>query len=152
MVEQYERDYLSQYAVGIGIDIGCGKHKIGKFGIDLDPNSNANLFCDMLDIPIAGNTQDYLIACHVLEHTPHTIKALKEWHRLLKNGGILALAVPDGEKTNPEDLGDRNHKQLFSLQTLCNFLQFVGFKIINTTWFKKEETKVGPSLVVIAQK
>lgn len=152
MVQQYERDYLKQYAIGDGIDIGCGNKKIGEYGIDLNKNSNADIVCDMLDIPIAGNTKDYLISCHSLEHTPHTIQALKEWHRLLKVGGILAIAIPNGEKVDTETLGDREHKQLFSLNTLCNFLKFVGFKIIKTHWFEKEETKVGPSLIVIAQK
>jgi len=155
MVKQHERDYLSQYAIGTGIDVGCGKHKIGRYGIDLDPLSDANLFCDLLDIPIAGNTQDYIIACHCLEHTIHTIKALKEWHRLLKVGGVLAVAVPDGEDTDSRWLGDSDgkHVQLFSLITLCNFMKFVGFKIIMTHYFERNEVPgSAPGIAVVGQK
>ena len=38
---------------------------------------------------------------HALEHLPHkyTLDTLKEWHRLLKPGGILYVAVPDFERT-----------------------------------------------------
>ena len=44
------------------------------------------------EIPQAS--QDFLIANHVLEHTPNPIQALKNWARILKPEGILFITVP----------------------------------------------------------
>jgi GT2 family glycosyltransferase/predicted SAM-dependent methyltransferase len=38
---------------------------------------------------------DFIIANHVLEHTTDPIAALLEWHRLLRDNGVLFLALPD---------------------------------------------------------
>ena len=156
MVQPEEREYLKQFARGHGLDIGCGKEKIAGFGIDNDPSCVPDLLADMMNIPLKGNRYDFIIACHVLEHTVHTIQTLKEWHRLLKVGGTLAIAVPNGESVNTEDLGDSlyGHVQLFSSKTLSNFLEFVGFKIIKINYFDKKEAAehIGPSIIIVAQK
>lgn len=44
---------------------------------------------------IPDASQDFLISSHVLEHVEDPIGALEEWHRVLKAGGLLYLAVPD---------------------------------------------------------
>jgi SAM-dependent methyltransferase len=38
---------------------------------------------------------DFVIASHVLEHIPDPLSALKEWIRVLKENGILWLALPN---------------------------------------------------------
>lgn len=38
---------------------------------------------------------DFVIANHVLEHVTSPIRALSEWHRILKPGGLLLMALPD---------------------------------------------------------
>ncbi len=45
-----------------------------------------------LDVP--DNSVDRLIATHVLEHLPHPHNVLREWHRVLKPGGIMTLVLP----------------------------------------------------------
>jgi ubiquinone/menaquinone biosynthesis C-methylase UbiE len=40
------------------------------------------------------NTFDRLIATHVLEHIHHPHNALKEWARVLKDGGTLSVVLP----------------------------------------------------------
>lgn len=44
---------------------------------------------------IANETFDFVVANHVLEHLTDPIGALREWHRILKNDGLLMLALPD---------------------------------------------------------
>ena len=156
MVEQEEREILKKYAVGTGIDVGCGNNKIGGFGVDIDQSVNPDIICNMWNIPLPGNTQDYIVSSHCLEHTVHTIRTLKEWHRLLIVGGTLALAIPDGECANPVNLGDSNygHIQLFSIETIKRFLEFVGFKIVSSQYFEKKESAkhIGRSMIIVANK
>ena len=38
---------------------------------------------------------DYIIASHVIEHTPDMVRFLQDCGALLKPGGVLSLAVPD---------------------------------------------------------
>ena len=156
MVEQEEREILGEYAIGEGIDVGCGKNKIGNFGVDKDPTTSPDIVCEMWNIPLPGNTQDYIIGCHSLEHTVHTIRTLKEWHRLLRENGTIAIAVPNGEEVNTKNLGDSlyGHVQLFSKKTIQNFLEFVGFKIMDIIPFEKQNSAshIGSSIIVIAQK
>jgi SAM-dependent methyltransferase len=50
---------------------------------------------DGFELPsIRAETQDFLIASHVLEHSPNPIKALETWWRVLRPGGVLFLVVP----------------------------------------------------------
>lgn len=44
---------------------------------------------------IESNSLDFVIANHVIEHLTDPIRALREWHRILREGGLLYLAVPD---------------------------------------------------------
>jgi SAM-dependent methyltransferase len=52
---------------------------------------------------LADASQDFVIANHLLEHLPDPIGALEEWYRVLRNGGILFLALPDKRLTFDKD-------------------------------------------------
>lgn len=43
-------------------------------------------------------SQDFLIANHVLEHSPNPFQALINWGQVLKPGGVLLISVPLAEK------------------------------------------------------
>ena len=43
---------------------------------------------------IAAKSQDFVIANHVLEHSPDPLGVLLHWSRILKPGGILFVTVP----------------------------------------------------------
>ena len=44
---------------------------------------------------VADSSQDFVIACHLIEHMEDPIGAMKNWLRVLKRGGIIFLAFPD---------------------------------------------------------
>lgn len=44
---------------------------------------------------VADDSQDFLIANHVIEHCQDTLGTLRHWLRVLKPGGVLYMAVPD---------------------------------------------------------
>lgn len=51
------------------------------------------------DIPLPDESQDFIVSSHVIEHFPNPIKALIEWDRLVKPGGIIFMIVPHKERT-----------------------------------------------------
>ena len=52
---------------------------------------------------VADESLDFIVACHVIEHTVSPITAIKSCHRALKPGGSLVLVVPDMVKTFDRD-------------------------------------------------
>jgi SAM-dependent methyltransferase len=68
-----------------------------KFHKDKEPGRQ--FICEAADLSIIPSASyDFLLSSHTLEHTANPIRALKEWMRVLKNGGHFLVALPDKEK------------------------------------------------------
>ena len=52
--------------------------------------------CDITSIPVPDESFDVIICSEVLEHVPEPIKVIKEFSRILKQGGRLLLTAPLG--------------------------------------------------------
>jgi predicted SAM-dependent methyltransferase len=48
---------------------------------------------------IPSESYDFLLSCHSLEHVANPVKALKNWHRVLKRSGKIILILPDKNYT-----------------------------------------------------
>jgi SAM-dependent methyltransferase len=48
---------------------------------------------------IADNSYDFILSCHSLEHIANPLKAIAEWVRVLKPGGLFILVLPDKRYT-----------------------------------------------------
>jgi SAM-dependent methyltransferase len=48
---------------------------------------------------IESASYDFVLSSHTLEHIANPLKALREWRRVLKPGGVLILAVSDPTRT-----------------------------------------------------
>src|SRR6516164_10411333 len=46
------------------------------------------------EIPLESSSQNYLINLHVFEHLPNPIKALLNWHHILKPKGLVYSVIP----------------------------------------------------------
>lgn len=46
---------------------------------------------------VPGHSQDFVIANHVLEHSPNPLQALENWARVVRPGGVLYVTVPVAE-------------------------------------------------------
>lgn len=84
------------------LHLGCGKRYIpGYVHIDaIDyPHIDHIATIDNLSF-LPDNSIEVIYNCHVLEHfkRKEVDHVLKEWHRILKPGGLLRIAVPDFEK------------------------------------------------------
>lgn len=97
-----------RFCKGRGIEIGSGSRPMVKGSLTVDlvtTFSTTNPYkvdyvADAHDLPmIHASSMDYVCASNVLEHLTNPIKAIIEWLRILKPGGILWLKIPDKRKT-----------------------------------------------------
>ena len=51
------------------------------------------------DLPFKDNTLDYVLTSHVIEHFFDPVKALREWHRIIKPGGFIFIIAPHKDRT-----------------------------------------------------
>lgn len=81
------------------LHLGCGKRHIPGF-VHIDaidyPHVDHVATIDNLSF-IQDESVDLIYNCHVLEHFKRrdVPRVLKEWHRVLRPGGILRISVPD---------------------------------------------------------
>jgi|SRR6266850_781086 len=54
---------------------------------------------DASALPLGDETCDFVISSHVLEHFANPLRALREWHRVLRLGGLLFTLLPHGART-----------------------------------------------------
>ena len=133
------------------IHLGCGEiNGPGFINVDAIPLPQVHYVHEVDDLSIFPNKYaDLVYASHVLEHISHrdAPKVLKEWRRVLKEGGILRLSVPDFDKLiEVYSAGERDiqaimcplmggqgyaynfHKSVFNKKYLTEVLFSVGFK------------------------
>lgn len=126
---------------GRGIDVGCGHRKSspqcigvdltpggqrGEFGVVRNQVSQADICSSGDDLPMFQDGElDFVVARHNLEHYVDVIKTLREWKRVLRPGGTLALVVPDERHVDTIAL-DPTHKHVFTPESLDRYLDAIG--------------------------
>lgn len=96
-----------KWCTGVGTEIGAFQSPIpgirpiyvDKFQEYANEPTNAQYYGDVADLPFESESLDYVATSHVLEHTANPVKALVEWHRVLKPGGVAYMVVPDKRYT-----------------------------------------------------
>ncbi|MDP5238445.1 class I SAM-dependent methyltransferase [Uliginosibacterium sp. 31-16] len=108
-----ERDHFArvlEIGAGTGEHLSFVRHGFDEYvltdldakTLDVAKNKSDNKFSNKLKFEVqSGATLSYsddrfdrLIATHVLEHIYQPHLALKEWQRVIKNGGVLSILIP----------------------------------------------------------
>lgn len=143
-----------------GLNLGAGTITIDDFW-NLDsrfPFKSTTIVAGVEKIKLKDNSVGAVYCAHIFEHLDRTrkLEILKEWHRILKPGGTLYIAVPDLEvlcgmylnaiknygNDESKDVADRvmrivhggqafpqdKHFYGYSFASLENFLKIAGFK------------------------
>lgn len=131
------------------LHLGCGRRKWEGFvNCDLHGSDHD---CDIRMLPFEDGTAEEIHAIHVCEHffITEIVAVLKEWRRVLKDGGELCIELPCWDKVRihiaqdePDNMtrwalfGDPNthkdgvpalHKWCYSQEEFKRILKLAGF-------------------------
>lgn len=97
---------FSQEMRGVVVDVGGKReNKRGVFHppeehakawwyVNLDMDTKPNIYGDVQQIPLRGQSVDCILCTEVLEHLPHPQLCVDEMYRILRDDGLLLTSVP----------------------------------------------------------
>lgn len=93
---EWIRSVALQFCKGDGLDVGCGRWAVSRTAIGVDLQTEVGHLTGPADSLywFRDEVLDYVFSSHCLEHVLDWKKALTEWIRVLKPGGILFLYIP----------------------------------------------------------
>lgn len=89
--------------------------------------------CDAMDLPFEGSSFDRVLSHHVVEHLHDLPGALKEWRRVLKEGGIISVCTPNDLYPRPHMFEDPSHVHIYKRPELAEVFKEAGFKVLRST-------------------
>ncbi|MBN2187677.1 MAG: class I SAM-dependent methyltransferase [Dehalococcoidia bacterium] len=148
---------IKKYESGTSLlDIGCGEgffllnaSEVGYTAKGIEVSQDAVAYAQKelgLDVDMGhfGESQlpenyfDVVTLWQVLEHVPYPLMILKEAHRILKPGGLAAIATPNIGGVPARVLGKRwwnirrVHINQFTTETLKGIIKNAGFKKVSS--------------------
>ena len=132
--EKIKSGFWARYITGPRVlDIGCkGNDAAGKpsdesvgglpiiegaIGVDLDYPGY-----DGATLPFPNESQDAVYSAHSLEHIHDFLKAIQEWHRVVKVGGHIIVAVPHAHlyerRHRPPSRWNPGHVRMYTAASL----------------------------------
>ena len=123
MIDIYPESKLAhKYCIGRGLEIGGAAHNafgLNTLNVDVTDSMETvfkleeikrcgkampvDIIAEGDAIPCPNGSQDFIVSSHILEHFTNPIKALMEWDRLLRSGGIIFVIVPHKDRTFDRD-------------------------------------------------
>ena len=133
------------------LDAGCGTggniETLARFGdvIGVDNSPEAIKFCEkrgfenvqLKNIENTGfsdNSFDLIVALDVLEHIENDGETLKEFYRILKEGGYILISVPAYQFLWSEHDVALHHKRRYSMEEINRCLLEADFRVIKKTF------------------
>jgi len=121
---------------GIELSQDAATYARREFGLDVEarPFEELQLPADYFDV---------ITLWQVLEHVPYPCMILKEVHRILKPGGLLAVSTPDIEGIPARIFGRRwwnirrLHINQFTAVTIMSILKNTGFKNMSSVSYRE---------------
>lgn len=96
--------------------------------------STATHTADMASLPFPDGAFDALVSRHCIEHAADTLTVLREWARVLKPGGVLAVVTPDQGRFGGNTVAlDPTHEACFTAPQLQALAAHAGFGDFETT-------------------
>jgi len=97
------------------LNMGCGTDsRPGYVNVDSVGLPGVDVVCDFSHVPwpFRDNAFDEVIAIHVLEHLPNTLRTMEEMHRITSPGARVVIEVPHYKHVNA--YRDPTHVRFFA--------------------------------------
>ena len=134
------------------LDVGCGTGaNATAFArlaptVGIDSSMDALHFCQsrgikaavlsaVEELPFAPGAFDIVTALDILEHTDDDLRALREIHRVTKDGGLVLITVPAYGFLWSEHDEALKHRRRYTAHELRNKLAVTGFDLVRTSYF-----------------
>lgn len=131
------------------LDFGCGNgstlneiNAFKKLGIEINPSAVAEIANNYRNISIfpkveniESNYIDKIFSNHALEHTLDPFAILQNFHRILKNDGLIILCLPINDWRNERQYKGNdinNHLYTWTPLLIGNLLKEAGFNNIES--------------------
>ena len=163
-----EHEALAKYCIGFGANVGCGDVRIGgSVGVDVCPTAKAAaIFAPAEKLPFESGTLDYVISAAALEHIDRgPVVILREWTRCVKEGGVVAVIVPDAEYGIWSMTGDTGrcgelckprremeHLHAFTLPALRMLFEFCGLFVVEAAVIDRRPVRKERTLICAGKK
>ncbi|MGC8933372.1 MAG: methyltransferase domain-containing protein [Candidatus Methanodesulfokora sp.] len=131
------------------LNIGCGgptskRAFYGDIRVDIREFPNVTAVMDAHKLAFRDNSFRKIVAYEVLEHLESPIEALREMKRVLSDGGILEITIPNVwywrlllacwlGTLRPKNL-DTDHKQIWDIYTFQLLAKQVGLDCYEIKW------------------
>jgi len=90
----YSDDIVVKELRKMKLDVGCGLHKRGDVGVDINRESKADIIADAHYLPFREESFNKVSVYAVLEHVDYPQKVLKEINRVCEDGAHVMILVP----------------------------------------------------------
>jgi SAM-dependent methyltransferase len=174
----HDRELLQEFAAAVAdpvVDIGCGPGQVGAYvrergrrvvGIDLSRamvslarrRLDGAVRADMRALPVAGASVAGVLAFYSVLHLPrrHLAGALREFHRVLRDGGQVLFSAHEGEgEAVLDEFVGRPVPMiatLFSLDELVAACDDAGLRVLHAAPREQYEGEVTTRLYVLAER
>lgn len=131
------------------LEVGSGNRPTpGYLHCDVNPSlPDLDFVCPMHQIPVEDNRFDEVRTVHVIEHVDYKtgLRALQEWYRVLKPGGMCYIDTPnlrrnvklylERDKSWMEDFNilHPSEQEMVSINGVPNKTLWVNFKMFSTS-------------------
>jgi SAM-dependent methyltransferase len=86
------------------------------------------------NVPLPGQSLDYVTALDVLEHVPDDAAVVRGFHRLLKPGGLVVITVPAGMALWSDWDVSLHHFRRYSRSRLCALFPTDTWEIVHVNY------------------
>ena len=140
IVADYFWKILNSYGCRDVLDVGCGLgFFLGKAGrgvnaVGVDSNWHVAEQCrsdgrrvilgNGAELPLGNGIMDGIHCAHLLEHLPDPERAFMEYHRVLRDGGVLLVRVPPFDASFYDDW---SHVRPFTKKSLLRLAAVAGY-------------------------
>lgn len=136
-----QKELIEKFGPALKLDIGCGKNKRpGFIGVDINEESQADVICSALELPLQDSSVSEISCSHLVEHfnPGQAQKFFNEICRVLKPAGRAWLKIDRDWSEKRLLKKDLEHKKRYSVEDIKGMVKDFGFSKVERKIYRYE--------------